>query len=158
MWKLSLIHIFSHSQDGVDRACHAKVCDGGRAHGGDGLVGSLDVGVGANHRCDPSVEVSAKRQLFAGGLGMEVHDAHRHVGRLFQQAVGRAEGTVDIGKEGAPNQVDDGHPPEGLSLIHILAHVFQIAKRVALTVEIVGGIACLTGDAGGGLQHGKDVV
>ena len=39
-----------------------------------------------------------------------------------------------------------------------VAHVFQIAKRVALTVEIVGGIACLTGDTGGGLQHGKDVV
>ena len=71
------------------------------------------MGVGANHRRDPPIEVGAKRQLFTGGLGVEIHHANGDVGVFFQKTVGRAERAVDAGEKRAANQVDDRHPAKG---------------------------------------------
>ena len=89
----------------------------GGSAGEDPLIGSLDMGMGADDRTDPPIQVPAERRLFRRGLGMKVDDDQR---RLFtepgQLPVRGPEGALQVVHEDPPLQVEnpDLHPSGGL--------------------------------------------
>lgn len=73
-----------YAQNRFDGAGHPQIRDIAGALGIDPLIGSGDMGVGAPQGADPAVQIVAKRQLFTGGLRMEIHQSKIR-GALLQQ-------------------------------------------------------------------------
>ena len=92
-------------------AGHADVGDEGGAAGQDALVGGRHVGVGADDRRDPPVEVDAERLLLAGRLGVEVDEHDRaFAGELAEQLGRRARnGQSTLLHEDLALEVDHRH-------------------------------------------------
>jgi hypothetical protein len=98
--------LFFYADDGVVGAGHAYVCLVGGAVGEDTLVGSGDVGVGAEESGDAAVEVPAESYFFAGGFAVEIEEDDL-CGDLSEELVGLAEGVVAGGHEDAALEVHD---------------------------------------------------
>ena len=83
-------------------------------------VGGGHVGVGAEHRRDPAVEMPAHRLLLAGGLGVEVDQDHLDlVGETVDQTVGLLERRVERRHEDLPFEVDGGDRDPGRGLADV---------------------------------------
>jgi hypothetical protein len=85
----------------------------------DALVGGGHVGMRSEDNADSAVEVPAHGDLFAGGLGVHVHDDDLHVpGKLAKHLIRRAEGAIGHRlHEQSPQERDDRHLGTGPGLI-----------------------------------------
>src|SRR5256712_3929341 len=98
-----------HAEDAAVRAGHADIGDVGGALGQDAFVGGGDVRVRANDGGDAPVEVIAHRYLFAGRLGVHVHQDERDIRRQFAElAIRFAERVIDGAQKHAALQIEHG--------------------------------------------------
>ena len=93
---------------------HADVAEEGGALRQHALVGGRHVGVGADHRADPAVEIEAQRLLLAGRLGVEVDEDHLHLRRQRRSSRSAARKGESSGlHEHLPLEVDHRHRHAG---------------------------------------------
>ena len=96
------------------------------------------MGVGAPNGACPALQKIAHRQLFAGGLGVKVHEHELHVLVVGENVVHHDEGVVGVGvQREAAQRVHDAELPEGR---------FVHAEALAGTL---GGVICRAQAAGG---------
>ena len=89
------------------RSGHADIGDVGGALGQDAFIGGGDVRVRANDGGDAPVEVIAHRYLFAGRLGVHIHQDERDVrGQFAELAIRFAERVIDGGQKDAALQIE----------------------------------------------------
>ena len=97
-----------NTDDRVIGARHAYVGLVGGAVGEDALVGSGDVGVGADHGGKAAVEIPAESYFFAGGFAVEIEEddfGFGLAGDLGEEFVGFAERVVAGGHEDAALEI-----------------------------------------------------
>ena len=94
------------TDDRVVRARHANISNEGRSVRKDPGIRRRNVGVSPEHGGDAAVEVPAERDLFAGGLGMDVEKYNLGCD-LAEKFVGFAEGIIAGRHEDASLKIHD---------------------------------------------------
>ena len=124
------------AQHGVDGAGHPQVGDEAGAAGEHPAVRRGNVGVGAPDRRRPAVQVPAHGPLFAGGLGMEIHQ-HQVKAPTAPVEIGGFKGAVQVGVQVHTAHDVQHRQPQALALVDAKAPPGHPAGVVGGTEDAV---------------------
>src|SRR3974390_1700944 len=98
------------TDDAIVRPSETGITKKGCAAWKNLLVGRLDVGMGANHRADASIEHACQGDFFGGGFGMEIDkDMANSRAEALKFRQDSMEWIIQGWHERATLQVDDGN-------------------------------------------------
>ena len=136
------------TDDRVVGAAHAEIGDVGGAFGQHALVRGRHVGMGADDRGDPPIEVPGESLLFRRRFAVQVdEDDLGGVLQLMEGAVDGLKRAVDEGHEDAPLKVDDGDGDSRGRRHHVGAHpgasigIVDGPEQARLAVQVLEDVA-----------------
>ena len=129
----------------MGRAGHAQIGDKAQPFGKDLAVGGGHMGVGPPEGLGHPVQMPGQGALFAGGLGVEVHQDHVGL-RALQNPPGGGKGVVGVAVQLTPaDEVEHPDPQPPGPLVHAPAAAGHGRGKIG-GAEDVGIFVQVTGD------------